>query len=86
MRGKGCFWQQLKADALYLLRIYCFIIGKLAAVGSHGSVGLSMGGRLHTGHLHSSVPGMMTPVLVHLVCVGGETAAIDRDSGEQDPI
>ena len=42
-------------------------------MGAHGRLGLSVGGKLRVGHLHSSVPGKITPVLVHFV-VGGDVA------------
>ena len=66
-----------------------FRIGKLSTVGGHGKVGVSIGGKLRSGHLHSSVPGIMTPVLVHLV--GGEFTAdslgscVGGVSGGHDP-
>ena len=88
MRGKGCFWQMLNAEELNLLRMYSLRMGRLLAMGGQGRVGLSVGGRLRTGHLHSSVPGKMTPVLVHLVGDDGVATAHteeDVDMVGQDP-
>ena len=67
MSGSGCFWQMLKAEELNLLKIYSFRMGRFSIVGGQGRIGVSVGGRLRLGHLHSSVPGRMTPVLVHFV-------------------
>ena len=57
-------------------------------MGAQGRVGLSVGGKLRVGHLHSSVPGKMTPVLVHFV-VGGDAAIAPTVKGVeivvQDP-
>lgn len=88
IKGKGCFWQMLKAEELNLLRMYSLRIGRLLTVAGQGSVGFSVGGRLRTGHLHSSVPGMITPVLVHLVGEDDVPTAHteeDGDLGGQDP-
>ena len=78
----------LKAEELNLLRMYSLRMGRLLTVGGQGRLGFSVGGRLRTGHLHSSVPGMITPVLVHLVGEDGAPTAHtdeDVDIGGQDP-
>ena len=57
-------------------------------MGGQGRVGFSVGGRLRAGHLHSSVPGMITPVLVHLVGEDGVATAHTEEDGNlggQDP-
>ena len=50
-------------------------MGKLLGIGAHGKVGLSVGGKLRCGRLHSSIPGEMTPVFVHLIVGGGVAIA-----------
>ena len=57
-------------------------------MGAQGRVGLSVGGKLRVGHLHSSVPGKMTPVLVHFVVGVGVAIAPTVEGVEivgQDP-
>ena len=76
----------LNAEELNLLRMYSLSMGRLLAVVGQGRMGFSVGGRLHTGHLHSSVPGNITPVLVHLVGEYGVATAHTEEGGEeQDP-
>ena len=57
-------------------------------MGAQGRVGLSVGGKLRVGHLHSSVPGKMISILVHFVAGGGAAIAATVEGVEmagQDP-
>ena len=69
MRGRGCRWQVLNAEAANLSRINFFSFGKFSSVGAQGSWGGVCGGRARAGQEHFSVPGWIIPVLVHFVCV-----------------
>ena len=59
----------------------CLRIGKFSSVGSHGKVGVSVGGRVLRGHLHGWSECVGTPLLVQTGGVVG-TPLFGQAGGE----
>ena len=70
----------LKAEEENVSMMNCFRIGKFSSVGSQGKVGVSVGGRVLRGHLHSWSACVGTPLLAQ---AGGVVGAplLDQAGG-----
>ena len=89
--GKTCLSHTLKAEQENLSRMNCFRIGRFSGVGSHGRGGVSVGGRVRSGHLQGWSDCVGTPLFVHVEREGVDPEAaanvdVEYGVGGQDPI